>query len=437
MPRKRVPSYRHNKTTNRAVVTLNGVDYWLGRYGTPESREKYNRLVAEWLSSGRTSTAAPSPSDITIVELIARFWIHAEGFYRKPDGSPTSEIDNFRSALRPLRSLYSSTPAAKFGPKSLAAVRQRMVEAGWCRTNINKQVARIRTLFKWGVAQELVAPSVHAALCAVAGLRKGKSEAAESDPVRPVPDADVDAVRPHVSAQVWAMIQLQRFSGMRPGEVCMMRTCDVDRSGKVWSYVPIEHKTQHHGHDRAIFLGPRAQEVLAPWLRPDLAAFLFQPAEAEAERRRKMHDARLAGGTPLDRGNRPGTNRRRRPEWAPGNRYDVVVYRRAIERACIRAFAMPDELRRLPKSPAGEAATAEAVAAWGVEVKRVRAAAAEWRRLHCWHPHQLRHNAATFLRREYGIDAAKVILGHRTLSATQVYAEQDVAKARQIMGEVG
>jgi len=42
-----------------------------------------------------------------------------------------------------------------------------------------------------------------------------------------------------------------------------------------------------------------------------------------------------------------------------------------------------------------------------------------------WHPHQLRHNAATQLRKEYGLEAAQVILGHKTITVTQVYAEKN------------
>jgi site-specific recombinase XerC len=57
--------------------------------------------------------------------------------------------------------------------------------------------------------------------------------------------------------------------------------------------------------------------------------------------------------------------------------------------------------------------------------------------MYCWHPHQLRHNAGTKLRKEYGLEAAQVILGHRTLTVTQVYAERNVEAAQRIMLQVG
>jgi integrase len=69
------------------------------------------------------------------------------------------------------------------------------------------------------------------------------------------------------------MIEPQQLTGMRPGEVTIMRTCDLDTSGRVWVYIPSHHKTAYHGHSRQIYLGLRAQAVLlghqrlGNWLR--------------------------------------------------------------------------------------------------------------------------------------------------------------------------
>jgi integrase len=192
----------------------------------------------------------------------------ADGYYRK-DGRPTTSvtISGWRSG--PLRQLYALTPARDFGPRALKVVRQAMIDAGLCRNECNKRTRIVVRLFKWAVEQELVPPTVHQGLKAVSGLRKGRSAARESEPVRPVDDGLVDAVRPFVSRQVWAMIEVQRLTGMRPGEVVLMRTGDIDRSGRVWEYAPHAHKTEHHGRERRVFLGPKAQEVLRPWLRAD------------------------------------------------------------------------------------------------------------------------------------------------------------------------
>jgi hypothetical protein len=149
----RIPSYRRNKTTGRAVVTIDGRDIWLGKFDSPESRQKYKRPIAEWLSNDRhLPCEAP---DLTVLELMAQFWKHVEGFYRRPDGTPTSEVANFRTALRPVCELYGDLLARDFGPRCLRAVRAEMIRLRWTRSNINKQVARIKMMFKWSAGREL------------------------------------------------------------------------------------------------------------------------------------------------------------------------------------------------------------------------------------------------------------------------------------------
>jgi integrase len=54
-----------------------------------------------------------------------------------------------------------------------------------------------------------------------------------------------------------------------------------------------------------------------------------------------------------------------------------------------------------------------------------------------WTPLQLRHTAATALRARYGLEAARVVLGHARAETTQIYAERDQARAREIMTELG
>jgi len=44
---------------------------------------------------------------------------------------------------------------------------------------------------------------------------------------------------------------------------------------------------------------------------------------------------------------------------------------------------------------------------------------------------------ATFLRKEFGIDTARIILGHKSAVITEVYAELDQQKAMEAVVKVG
>ncbi len=422
MPRltSQTPKCRKHKASGQAVVTLNGRDIYLGAHGTKASKQEYDRLIGEWLANGRRLAPRGSTHDLAIVEVVNAFWKHAKECYFQPGGN-NGELGSFRLVLHELKRLYGSTPAIDFGPLALQAVREAMVEAGWSRTYVNRQVGRIKQVFKWATARQLVPVSIYQALQCVTGLKKGRCDARESLPVKPVPEARIEAVRPFLSPQVEAMVDLQLLTGMRPGEVCQMKRCDIDMSGKLWLYRPPVHKTQHHGHDRVIRLGPRAQVILPRFFKSDLQAPLFSPSEAESSRRQKMHDERK---TPLSCGNIPGSNRKARPGRKPGTCYSVNAYRRAICYACERAFGMPDEIKAARGDTADE--------------KRSKAQQRKaWRAANTWHPHQLRHNAATNLRKQHGLEAAQVILGHKTLTVTQVYAEKDAEVAERVMLEVG
>ena len=385
---KKLPSYRLHKVSGHAVVTLNGRDHYLGPHGSPESVDAYKRLIGEWTTAGpaataATSTASPTAADFRICELLAAYLEYAERYYIK-DGEPTGEAKNVKEATRQLQEFYGMTRVADFGPTALKTVRQKMIEKKLSRRVINFRVNRIRRVFKWGVENELVAPGVLHALQAVAPLRAGRSDAREVGPVRPVSEETVNAILPHVTPQVRAMIELQQLTGMRPNEVTAMRPMDIDRSLTTWVYRPARHKTEHHGIERVIYLGPRGQAIVTPFLLRPADSYLFSPKEAVKQTRDRLR-----------RGNNPPKKRRPKPKRVAGNRYTRRSYYYAIKRACEKA---------------------------NVEV---------------WGPNRLRHSAATYLRKRFGIEAARVVLGHRSSAVTEVYAELDRAKAADIMAEVG
>jgi integrase len=423
----KTPKYRKHKATGQAVVTLSGRDVYLGRYGTKASRAEYDRLIATWLANGRRLVNLDD--GLTVNEVVFDFWTYAEKYYRHPDGRPTGEIHNFKSCLKAVRRLYGDLPANEFGPMNLRIVRDHMISLGWVRKSINLHLSRIKHVFRWAGEHGLVKPTVFHGLLCVSGLRAGRTEAKESKPVRPVSEAFIDAVRSFVSRPVEALIDLQLLTGARPGEVCIMRACDLDMTGRIWVFRPESHKTQHHGHQREIYLGPKAQEIIKPFLKTNLQAYLFSPQDARDDRFRAMRDKRQSKVQPSQI-----NRKKKKPKKLPGDHYDVTAYRHAISYACDRAFPLPEHISSMVNPDGKRESTNEWKARLTPEAKdAVRA----WRREHRWHPHQLRHNAATNLRKEFGVELARIILGHATAFTTEIYAETDRQQAMEVIGKVG
>ncbi|MCC7406675.1 MAG: site-specific integrase [Phycisphaeraceae bacterium] len=450
----KVPSYRTRPGYNKALVTLTDADtgkrrdYWLGPADSPESRQRYHQLLAEWEAGDRRLPDPPvdntdPAAGVTVSEVLRPYWRWATATY-----SP-SEISSIAQAARLLRAAAGTLPATAFGPKRLRLVRESMIRgdehaspprAPWSRPTINKQVQRICAIFKWAAGQELIPVSIYEQLKAVESLRRGRSEAREPAPVRPVADELVDAIEPHVSRQVRALVQLQRLTGARGGELLRLRAVDIDTSREVWTYTPLEHKTAHHGKGRTIYLGPRAQAVIQPFLvdRP-VHAFLFSPTEADFERYDALHAQRQ---TPPHHGNRPGTNRRDDPQREKGDCYSRESYLRAITRACDEAFPPPPHLarRRVPaRGRKADATRWESPAEWRKRLGPLHwSELTTWRKSHRWHPHQLRHAAGTRIRREFGLEAAQLALGHSSALITDaVYAERDATKVLEVMRRMG
>lgn len=192
---------------------------------------------------------------LSVSEILAAYLDFAEMYYSR-NGKPTSEYVAVRDAVKPVRALYGRTAVRDFGPLALKAVREKMIQHGLARRHINQRINRVRRVFKWGVENELVPSSILEGLRAVAPLKRGRTTAKESPPVRPVPIEHVEEVLPHVSRQVAAMIRLQILTGMRSGEVVLMRPCDLDRSEVTWLYRPEFHKTDYLEIERTIFIGP-------------------------------------------------------------------------------------------------------------------------------------------------------------------------------------
>ncbi len=364
------------------------ITQWRLRRNSPIA--KPSQAVAAVPSAGQT---------VTINELILAYVTFATSYCVK-DGQPTKELVEMKAALRRVRKLFGSRPIYEIGPTALKTVRKFMIdEQQLCRNVVNHRCNRVKRFVRWAVSEELAPPHLYEALRAVPGLCFGRTNARETEPVKPVSWSFVEPILSQVSPQVAAMIHLQWLTGMRPCEVVLMRACDIDMTGEIWLYEPHDHKNRWRGHRRIVPLGPKVQEIVRPFMSLKTDAYLFSPQAAEAQRNEFRRQERKTPMTPSQRARRP----KKKPQRAKRDRYDVASYRRAIKYGIAKANKTRADDQQIPE----------------------------------WFPLQLRHSRATEVRREYGLEAAQVALGHAHANTTEIYAERNLNAAIEVARKMG
>ncbi|MCE3018976.1 MAG: tyrosine-type recombinase/integrase [Pirellula sp.] len=384
----REPGYCLHKPTGQAYVNLGGKVIYLGEHGTDESRERYNRVKAEWLVNRHSEKFQPKQScGPTMADVCWDYLDHAEKYYS------SSEYKNLKLAVLPVSELFSTMPAKDFDVLKFELCQEWWLkESSRSRPYINKQCKRLLRVIKWAASKKKMKAEQYTECSLLAPLKAGRTKAPETKKITCVSRGIVDATKKQMTQVLRDMVTLQELTGCRPCEVCAITPSMVDRTSEVWTITLAKHKTAYLGKDRTIYLGPQAQAVLRPYLLRGTDEPCFSPQESEKQRQEARHAARV---TPLSCGNVPGSNRTRRPSTTPGVAFTAGTYARSIRNACLRAKVEP------------------------------------------WAPNRLRHNAATQIRKQFGLDGAQVILGHSDIGITQTYAEVDIAKAVNIARQVG
>jgi integrase len=401
MPRltKSNPKYRRHKASDRAFVELDGKRFYLGAFGSPDSKAKYNQLVGEYLLADRSVPASlgQDSAQVSIIEICLDYVRRARVYYQKA-GEPTAEYALVKTVLKRFRAECGHLQAADFGPLRFKGFRQGLINSGLSRVTINHYLRHILALFRLGAENEKISGRIWEDLKSVPALRKDRSEAKERPAIPPAASQDIERLLPFLHPMVADMLQLNVLTAARPGELVLIRPIDIDRSGEVWVFRPLRHKTQHHGGERFIPLGPQAQAILAPYLNRAPESFCFCPRELVEQLRKKRS---VEPKKQRDSGNRKESIRKRLPKRAPGDRFTTASYYNAIRRAC--------------RKPAAQEA--------GIKP---------------FNPNQLRKRGATIIRCEASLEAAQVILGHRSKTTTErFYAEAPRNEAVEVIRRLG
>jgi hypothetical protein len=168
-----VPMYRHkgDGAYCYAVVTLNGRDHYLGKYGTPESIVAYNELVARWLAAGRTLPDEQPGAALSVNEVLLQYVEHCTKHYaaRRNAGAI---LDSIKLAIKPVRQLYGTTGAASFGPKALQLVRATWVQSKLARKTINERVGSVKCPTTWPSCRTTRGPAQSRTAAGSCGTRR-------------------------------------------------------------------------------------------------------------------------------------------------------------------------------------------------------------------------------------------------------------------------
>lgn len=280
-PKSVIPPYKLHTPTGQACCYVNRQRVYLGKFGSPESRQKYAEVLDK-LAAGRElervkSARPPVPPALTINDLFVRF---ATKEFPRYSGS---EVWSFKSAMRVCRQMFGETPIADFGPLRFQMMRDAMAagdpetgRAAWCRKTANRQAKRIRQIFRWGVSQELVPVEVVHRLDTVRALAIGETTAVDYAPRQAVPESDIAAVRAVLRPHYRDLLDLMLMTGARPGELLKLTGAMIERRADgVWLAELHQHKTARKGKRRFLAFNLSAQAILLRHLKGDPDALIF------------------------------------------------------------------------------------------------------------------------------------------------------------------
>lgn len=328
-------------------------------------RQMAEQAAARYWEENTRQVKRHEKRGMSVADLCAAWAKHCAEYYRGADGTPTSTAVNAVIDVRPFRDLFGNASIDELTHTDMLKLRDALVRSGVARTTVNVRLWRIKFMLTWALDEALISAQQKAELTQVRGIKRGRSSAPERAPVRPVDDATIAATLPFMMPNSADMVRVHRLTGMRPCEICAMSWKQIDTSRTPWIYrvPPTANKNAWRGEfgmPRVILIGPKARAILERHRTGDAP---FTPQQAMAE---LFAARRAARKTPFYGKQDPSAHIPR----VLSARWNTSAYSRTISYACKHA---------------------------GVSA---------------WSANQLRHAFGTEVRRAYGLETAKAVLGH-------------------------
>ena len=350
-----------------------------------------------WEAAWHVAKANGGEAPTLVAEAVCAFGEWAEGYYR---GS--NEAANCRGAVRILAELYGDRALGELVHSDMMRVRDALIARGLCRKTINRHINILTHRFsQWALDAGVITAAQKVEISQLAPIKRGRTAAPERPPVLAAKDVDIEAAVVASVPHMAAMIRVHRLTGMRPGEICRMKWEEIERGDDIWIYRPQRHKNDWRGEfgaPRVVLIGPKAQAILEA-LGCTQRGYVFSPRIAVAEWVAEKRAKRTSPFYPCRDENY--TRALPSPTRSPGDHWGTCEYNCSVKAA-------------IERGGGGH-----------------------------FTPNQLRHAFATEVRRKFGLEACRAVLGHSMgSSVTDIYSfeameEEIIEKARAAVLALG
>lgn len=253
-----------------------------GRVGEVPKSQAVNRWKA-WLQSDYDRVKARQSKRYSVEQLCQDWFTEMQKGY-VVDGKFTATINRMKVAMESFATMYGHEEADDMTAAKVAAWMEAFIltkrkhggKGPKTKHTANLALNYVKRAFVWGMTRKEVAQSAAGAVALIRTVRGDHLAIRRKARIKAIAWDVVEATCKKLPANVRAMVELQWWTGMRPGEVMRLRPCDIDMSGEVWVYTPAHHKNSWREKERHIPIGPQGRAVLEKHLPSKTDEWVFR-----------------------------------------------------------------------------------------------------------------------------------------------------------------